>query len=402
VRERLAQMQTQSRMRTTPPSRPLPLATPVESLEPGRWIASEAGEVFVIENARVAPEAPEALACDRHACGFFWPHAQPDALDPGDVLFLDTETTGLAGGTGTLAFLVGVAYWDGDALQLRQYFMRSPAEERALLAAIRPLIAEFKALVTFNGRAFDWPLLDARFILHGHRFPAPRLHLDLLHPARRLWKQRLGSCALSNLEVKLFDVTREDDVPGFLIPGLYFDYLRDGDGRRLRSVFAHNREDIVSLARLYAHLLQTHRDPHEHLSDRRDRLAFGLTLIERGRPAEGVALLLQTLDRWPSADPLTRQAEIEVCRQLKREGRSTEVILLLHRMCDREARRRDPDLLPFEELAKIYEHTERDLDAALVVVERALRLLELRGRSSSRDRLVYRHARLLRRQGRNA
>ena len=141
--------------------------------------------------------------------------ARPDGGPPGRLrpLFLDAETTGLAGGTGTYAFLVGAGWVEGDTLVVAQYFMRDLDEEPALLAALRPRLEEASVVVTFNGTGFDLPLLETRFILGRSRWPALP-HVDLLWPARRVWSRRFADCRLGTLERDVLGVTRDADVPG--------------------------------------------------------------------------------------------------------------------------------------------------------------------------------------------
>src|SRR4029077_19050409 len=177
--------------------------------------------------------------------------------DPEKWLFLDTETTGLAGGTGTYAFLVGLAWWDAGGLQVEQFFMRDFGEEHSLLHELAARLAERPVLVTFNGKSFDWPLLESRFTM-TRAIAAPKLaaHLDLLHPARALWKLRLGSVRLVELERHVLEAPRlgwrrDDDVSSALIPQFYFDYLRGGPTEPLAGVVRHNQMDLRGLAALF-------------------------------------------------------------------------------------------------------------------------------------------------------
>src|SRR5579863_1270820 len=180
--------------------------------------------------------------------------------DPEKWLFLDTETTGLAGGTGTYAFLVGIAWWDSGGLQVEQLMMRDFSEEYSLLVELAARIAERPVLVTFNGKSFDWPLLESRYLMtRSIRVPELAAHLDLLHPARAVWKLRLGSVRLVELERHVLDARRlgwdrADDVPSNMIPQFYFDYLRGGSYRPLVGVVRHNRMDLRGLAALFAKL----------------------------------------------------------------------------------------------------------------------------------------------------
>ena len=180
-----------------------------------------------------------------------------ELADAARWLFLDTETTGLAGGTGTYAFLVGVAWWDAGGLQVEQFFMRDYDEEHAVLEALNKRLAERRVLVTFNGKAFDWPLLETRYTMTRAIRPLPPLaHLDLLHPARQLWRLRLGSVRLAELEKHVLGGerlgwSRQRDIESWLIPQIYFDYLRGvGNNLDLAGVFQHNQMDLRGLAAL--------------------------------------------------------------------------------------------------------------------------------------------------------
>jgi hypothetical protein len=169
-----------------------------------------------------------------------------------DFAFLDTETSGLAGGTGTFAFLVGVGRFIEQEFHLSQFFMRDPLEEQALLLALEEFLMPCKTLVTFNGKSFDAPLLTTRYTLQGWSSPLKHMaHIDLLHLSRRLWRDRLPSRTLSNLEVQILGAKRSDEeIPGWMIPQMYFDYLRNGDARPLKRVFYHNEMDVLSMAAL--------------------------------------------------------------------------------------------------------------------------------------------------------
>jgi uncharacterized protein YprB with RNaseH-like and TPR domain len=176
--------------------------------------------------------------------------------------FLDTETTGLAGGSGTYAFLIGVGWIDDEGFRVRQYFMRDYNEEASSLHALNELLAGFDVLITYNGKSYDQPLLETRFTMNRARTPFARMeHLDLLYGARRLFKLRLENCRLVNLENQILAIEREGDVPGEMIPYLYFEYLRSRRAHRLAPVFKHNVLDIVSLACLTGVIPEAFRDP---------------------------------------------------------------------------------------------------------------------------------------------
>jgi uncharacterized protein YprB with RNaseH-like and TPR domain len=184
-------------------------------------------------------------------------------IDLSQALFLDTETTGLSGGTGTMAFLVGLGFFEDDQFHLLQTFLRDPGDEPAMVHLLDGLFPRFQALVTFNGRGFDVPILETRFILDRRPFPLLGTpHLDLLGPARRMWRLRLESCALGNLEREVLGMKRDQaDVPSGVIPYLYRDYLRTGDAREISRVLYHNKVDVLSMVTLATRLGVAFGDP---------------------------------------------------------------------------------------------------------------------------------------------
>lgn len=174
----------------------------------------------------------------------------------GRAVFLDVETTGLNPGAGTLVILVGLGFWDQHHFVVRQYLLNDPAVEPAMLRAVAETLAGFDVLVTFNGKRFDLPLLLGRY--HLHRLGAPSLsqHLDVLPIARQVWHRRLGRSNLATLETRVLGVIRERDVPGEEIPRRYFAFLHDRRPEAMAPVLEHNRQDVVSLARLSGRLEQ--------------------------------------------------------------------------------------------------------------------------------------------------
>src|SRR2546428_220058 len=210
---------------------PRPAAPPAHEVLGGELVETGAGPLLIVRREYPLthihgrqPLAP-AFAAPLDLLSAVARAAAP-ARDPRGLLFLDTETTGLAGGTGTYAFLVGVGHLDGDRVVVAQYFMRDFDEEPALLAALVPLLEQAAGVVTFNGSGFDLPLLETRFVLARRRWPALLPHLDLLRPARRVFTARCADCRLTTLEREVIGLEREDDVPGAQIPALYFDFLR--------------------------------------------------------------------------------------------------------------------------------------------------------------------------------
>jgi len=350
-----------------------PRAVPLEELVDGMRRENHRGEFFVVDSS-VHVEVRHGEV----------PLSRVHAIDPGTVevltadpglgdfdlrraVFLDTETTGLAGGAGTAAFLIGAGFFEGDRFVVRQYFMRDYHEEAALLAALAADVAPFAHLVTFNGKMFDVPLLDSRFRLNRERFPlAEAPHLDLLHPARRLWKPRLESCRLQALEVALMGLRRHGDIPGDEIPHVYFDWVRRRDARMMARVFEHNRQDIVSLAALAVLACQWVEEGRAE--DPRDVYSLARVLerahhFERSEDEYRRALAL-------GAGELRGKALLRLAWRAKRARRYDRAAVLW--MEAGEAG--EPE--GFRELAMHHEHRTRDLDAAFDAVERGLRLVE--------------------------
>ena len=179
-----------------------------------------------------------------------------DDVATADVLFFDTETTGLAGGTGTRAFMIGAARWTDAGLHVRQWYLTAMAAERDLLAAFAGVLAPGTVLASYNGRSYDAPLLAARYRLARMANPLPACdHVDLLHPVRRRYRGRWENCRLATIERRVLGIVREDDLPGSEAPAAWLRYLRGGSARDLRRVADHNRQDLVSLAGVWGHLV---------------------------------------------------------------------------------------------------------------------------------------------------
>lgn len=179
-----------------------------------------------------------------------------DDVATADVLFFDTETTGLAGGTGTRAFMIGAARWTDAGLRVRQWYLTAMAAERDLLAAFAETLAPRTVLASYNGRSYDAPLLAARYRLARMANPLPACdHVDLLHPVRRRYRGRWENCRLATIERRVLGIVREDDLPGSEAPAAWLRYLRGGSACDLRRVADHNRQDLVSLAGVWGHLV---------------------------------------------------------------------------------------------------------------------------------------------------
>ena len=377
--------------RDLPPPRPRK-PYPIERVVPGRFQETPHGEVYLVEQRYPLGH--------RHGCATLQVTAplhviaewarEPRLAEIGEGLptigeglptmgeglrpslaFLDTETTGLSGGTGTYAFLVGVGRYDGQEFHLAQFFMRDPAEEPALLAALTEFLQPCRALVTFNGKGFDVPLLNTRYITNGAQSPLASLaHLDLLPLARRLWRDRLPSRALGYLEEHILGLVRDqEDVPGWVIPSLYFGYLRSGDARSMKSVFYHNAVDVLSLAALLSHVAGLLDDPLGGAAVHGlDLVAMGKLFEDLGRLEKAVQLYEHGLTR-----DLPEENHWDAVRRLsfaqKRHGNLSAAAALW-----REAAR-NGQTYAHVELAKFYEHKQRDYAEAAQWTQAAIALV---------------------------
>jgi len=280
--------------------------------------------------------------------------------------FLDTETTGISGGTGTYAFLIGIGVLVNDTFRIHQFFLRDLHEEPDQLAAVDEFLQGFDVLVTYNGKTFDGPLLETRYRLARREPPHERLfHFDLLHSARRIWKLRMSSCRLVELESAILGYQRQDDVPGCLIPPLYFDYLRYGTLRRLEPVFLHNRLDILSLACLTSVVLAALGDPaRAPLTHGADLYSLARWVGRQGRSDAALDLYLRAL-RCGLPPEVEQQARWEMAAVHKRSRNYDAALPLWRELGTAEA---------FEELAKYYEHRAGDYPAAIEAAREAFRI----------------------------
>jgi uncharacterized protein YprB with RNaseH-like and TPR domain len=321
--------------------------------------------------------------------------------EPSRLIYLDTETTGLAGGTGTCAFMIGIGAIEGSQFVVRQFFLRDYPEEKAALAALAKVLRAYDGLVTFNGKTFDVPLLETRYSLSRLKSPFNRLlHLDLLHPARYVWKLRLESCQLTRLEKEILGIARKGDVPGSEIPGIYFDYLRTGDARGLQPVFYHNALDILTLAALTLQVARAIADAGmETLKSSLD--LFGLSrLFERfGAVDQSISACRRAL-----ATGLPQSVESRALWQLASQHKRRRQYQHAAEVWTELVRRSDAFAIQaLEELAIYHEHRRRDVTAALEFVESALLRLDTSAREDfHRERFAHRHARLKKKSARTA
>jgi uncharacterized protein len=369
---------------------------PPETVLGGQIVDTEAGPIltvrreFSLDHRHGRISLDRALGISAESLGVL---ARDEATpDPRRLLFLDTETTGLAGGTGTYAFLVGAGFIEDDRFVILQHFMRDLDEEPALLAALAPLLARASAIVTFNGSGFDVPLLETRFVLGRLRWPGSLLHLDLMHPARRVWATRFVDCRLSTLEREVLGHRREGDVSGSLIPSLYFDFLRRRRAGPLAGVFRHNADDVLSLIALLGWFGHALGQDEGGLDDPFDLIGVA-RLWERVDPERAVACYRAALAvGLPAA--AAHAVRLRVASWEKRWFRWDAACVLWEEAASATAF----DPRPWEELAKYHEHRARNAATARALVARALDLARAAGSAGHvLDAFSYRLTRLDRR-----
>jgi len=365
-----------------------------------------------LRDARVTPDDVALIARDPAAADA--PRAR--------ILYLDLETTGLSGGAGTVAFLVGCALSreDGSFL-IRQFVLPSFAAERALIAAVSEWArAEAAVLVTYNGRTFDVPVMETRWAFHRLRSPWDDLpHLDMLHVARRLWSKKVASdttpaqqaarayampekedsgCRLVQLERTLFEVERVGDVSGFEIPGRYFDFVRRGDWAVLEPVLHHNRLDLLSLAGVTARAARLLRAGVAACARAEEAALLGRELHRRDEPGEAEACYRRGLEDLAAAHPLRAETLAGMARLLRSQRRYDDAAAFWTELSGLRGTRAALRLEATEALAVHFEHRRRDLERAHGYAERARRAELTRpgaGRAAA-DRLDRRLDRLRR------
>jgi uncharacterized protein YprB with RNaseH-like and TPR domain len=376
----------------------------IDSVVDGSFLSTRLGDVFVVEQIYASDylHGSTSLACSSPLSFISQWAKDPRIADLplSRFAFLDTETTGLSGGTGTIPFLVGVGRFIDGQFVLRQFFMRDPAEEPALLEGLADFLAPARALVTFNGKAFDAPILTTRYVLS--HIPVPfkgYCHLDLLPLARRLWRDRLESRRLKYLEEHVLGLKRtNEEVPGFQIPDLYYQYLLTRDAHELAGVFYHNAMDVVAMAALLNHMNEMITNPYE------GPVEYGLDFIALGK-------LFEDLGRWEEACRLFE-------RGLECEITETDFTTAVKRLSILQKRRGDFEqavclwekaaaeghIYAHIEIAKYYEHKRRDLKSAIQWTRSALEHVERANLPAYeqkywQDEIAHRLARLERKDG---
>jgi uncharacterized protein YprB with RNaseH-like and TPR domain len=367
---------------------------------------------------RLRPAVAEAggtsrtgLLSDRAAAGPRTP-AAPASVDAERaiangprIMFVDLETSGLAGGAGTYAFLVGCGWFEHCSFRVRQLFMSSAAVEPGMLSALTALAASVDLVISFNGKSFDLPLIDSRYAFHRRPSPFSGVpHLDMLHPARRLWRRdsepmddrERGGCTLGALETSVCGHTREGDVPGFEIPARYFHYVRSGDPAPLAPVFEHNRLDLLSLAFLTSRAAQLATDEVPQLTTAREAFGLGQVLeragdVTRARRCYARAAAVDGQLPLPGEESTRAEAMHAYALLCRRDRRYADAATVWRQLLD--LRRCPPGLMrtASEALAIHHEHRVRDFSAARAF---ALRSADLQTTPMRRKALEHRLARI--------
>jgi uncharacterized protein YprB with RNaseH-like and TPR domain len=379
LREKLERIDPDSGLRTSAEV-PRPPGRRLSDYVPGREVPTPYGPCFSVrweydldyhhgsfqlqKLLTLTGKEVETLTFDQCLSGFDFQRAA----------FVDVETSSLSGGVGTFAFLTGVAYLENDTLYVEQYLMRDFIEEPNLLHLLSERLRGFSYLVTYNGKCFDTSILSARYLLNRLNSPLGSIpHLDLLFPARRLWKRRFKDCSLTHLERALLDFQRVEDIPSHLIPHIYFDYLRDNDPEMLVPVFNHNRDDLISLVALTGTACElVQEDRPFFLTHPVDLLSLGRHFYRAGQFQKTISILEQIPDR-----ELSSQVKEEYHFLLGDCYKRLSFWDRAERVWSAYLESGQTSCLHFHlELAKLYEHRIKDLSKAQQMTALALSSIE--------------------------
>ena len=351
----------------------------IEDILDGELLKTELGEAFIRTKTYDVNERHGTVSLGQidEVSPYFLHLAGKDEnllqMDLRRALFFDTETTGLAGGSGTYIFLAGFGYFEDDKFIIKQFFLRDFPDEPATLQAIHELLKQFSGIVSFNGKSFDLPLLQTRFVYHRikNELTDPP-HLDLLHAARRIWKHRLRDCSLGNLEHEIINVRRNNDIPSYLIPQLYFEYLRTKNPQPLKQVFYHNEIDILSLVSLTVMLNQIHEQPIEKLDHHVDLKTLAKHYENTNQWQRNIPIF-QSLINAESSPEVKTDLSLRLGYCYKSLGQWDNAVALWEQLLTNGKFR----IETYEELAKYFEHRIRDFSRAEQIVRQALTNLEI-------------------------
>ncbi len=362
----------------------------------GYWAEEESGRTLVIDRSmplrqqHAGVELEHYLSADPRSFGLLFGDDDLFHFNPARTVFLDTETTGLSGGAGTYVFLVGLGYFDDARFVIRQFLMPGLGAEPAHLSAIGRLVTGrgFEQIVTFNGRSFDLPILRDRYVLNRLASPFAGLkHLDLLHPSRLLWRRKVGACSLQSLEQSVLGFCREGDIPSHLIPRVFLTFARSGQTHGLRPVLRHNRMDLLSMLSLCCIACRILGQPGGQAEI--DAMALARFYRIRGHRSLAIQWLRRAISELPEDSSDRRRAQSRLAELLRKDRCESDALGLYLGLIRSWP---DPPPLIFEGAAKILEHSRRDFDAALEIVEQAQRLYPTPIFARRHHRLVCRKA----------
>lgn len=376
----------------------------------GELQQTDHGDIYVVESAfsNLEIHGEKGLFSKPHLTGIT-KYAKDESITEFNIdsfVFLDTETTGLSNGTGTLAFLIGLGRFLDKTFHLTQLFMQNPSSEAGQLHLLENYLASCKSIVTYNGKSFDIPLLTTRYLYNQWSEPfADLVHIDLLHISRKLWRHRLTTCALGNIEVNILGFERtSDDLPGWQIPQIYNDYLISGDPTMIKRVIYHNAMDIVSLAVLFSHICTildvTEYDEVENIEELIPvgRIYEESNELETAKKLYWMGIELHQKDNSKIISNEYIEATWRLAAIYKRNGDFNVAVDLWERASN------VGHIQSFVELAKYYEHRRKDYQKALQEIDSAFDWLEkFASREGGRQNyiqleteLIYRKARVVR------
>lgn len=290
-----------------------------------------------------------------------------------DILFLDIEASGLSGGSGMYAFLIGIGYFTETGFRVEQFFLNNLNEERAILDELNRLVQNHQLVISYNGKSFDVPLLESRNIFHRLQTPLTRkLHLDLLHSVRRIWKYSLPDCALTTVEQQILKTSRVGDIPSYLIPQIYFTYLRDHDPHPLKPVFYHNQQDVLAMAALLSKMMQLFENPLIESESAAEIFCMARIYENLFRLEESIELYAALLTR-PLGDRLRGELLLRTAFNYKKLRKWKEAEAVWQKYLETECYHP----LPYIELAKYYEHRKKQFLKAKDLVEKALEEMQI-------------------------
>lgn len=346
----------------------------IETLLNAKTVATPFGEHLVVEknyplsHIHGSTELRSVLDIPGHLTRII---AKDDAykdFDFSNALFIDTETTGLAGGTGTLAFLTGIGFFDKNNFKVIQYFIRDYDEEAAALYSLNALLKNFKNIISFNGRCYDVPLLTTRYLLNRMENPLEDiLHLDLLLSARRFYRERLESVSLSSLETNLLFIKRRGDIRGWEIPSVYFQFLNDRNPLPLKPVFYHNCMDILSMVAITDKIAKSLDDPiNSESCQNQDYYCIGRVFEDMGMIEESIRCYNEAV----KVPEIKEKSYLQLSLLYKRLGNWHKAEELWIKMVEENLNTKFAVL----ELAKYYEHKVKDYNKALKAAQHALEI----------------------------